>query len=161
VQTVTRPAVRIICVDAGGRVLMLQWRDPLSSALLWEPPGGGIEPGETPFDTARRELAEETAGGHRRVLCGVPRRRVEGHRFVGDGLPRALPGWTPPPHDRQLTRASGEPAGHAWRCPVGPPSMVPAALDAVIDSTPLARPLTPGPHHRADPKVAPIAGLSS
>jgi 8-oxo-dGTP pyrophosphatase MutT (NUDIX family) len=55
-----RPAVRVVCVDADGRVLLLQWRDPLTGELLWEPPGGGIEPGESPIDTARRELREET-----------------------------------------------------------------------------------------------------
>lgn len=55
-----RPAVRIICFDTASRVLLLKWRDPSDGHLLWEPPGGGIEPGETPFDAACRELHEET-----------------------------------------------------------------------------------------------------
>jgi 8-oxo-dGTP pyrophosphatase MutT (NUDIX family) len=55
-----RPAVRIVCLDADGRVLLMCWRDPHDGALIWEPPGGGIEAGESPFETARRELAEET-----------------------------------------------------------------------------------------------------
>jgi 8-oxo-dGTP pyrophosphatase MutT (NUDIX family) len=60
VETVSRPAVRIICLDVAGRVLLLRWCSPSDGALLWEPPGGGIEPGETPVEAARRELAEET-----------------------------------------------------------------------------------------------------
>ncbi|MGX6603490.1 NUDIX hydrolase [Micromonosporaceae bacterium Da 78-11] len=59
-ETFSRPAVRVICFDADGRVLMLHWRDPHDGALLWEPPGGGIDPGETPLQAARRELVEET-----------------------------------------------------------------------------------------------------
>lgn len=47
-------------MDGTGRVLLLHWRDPVSDRSLWEPPGGGIDPGETPFEAARRELAEET-----------------------------------------------------------------------------------------------------
>jgi 8-oxo-dGTP pyrophosphatase MutT (NUDIX family) len=59
-ETTWRPAVRIICLDVDGRVLLMCWRDPHDGALIWEPPGGGIEAGESPFETARRELAEET-----------------------------------------------------------------------------------------------------
>jgi len=55
-----RPATRIVCLDAADRVLLLQWRDPSDGHLLWEPPGGGIDPGETPLQAARRELVEET-----------------------------------------------------------------------------------------------------
>ncbi|RCG23493.1 NUDIX domain-containing protein [Sphaerisporangium album] len=55
-----RPAARVVCVDGQGRVLLLRWRDTVSGVVFWEPPGGGIDPGETPLEAARRELAEET-----------------------------------------------------------------------------------------------------
>ncbi|MGI8329039.1 NUDIX hydrolase [Actinomadura scrupuli] len=55
-----RPAVRIVCVDGTGRILLLRWRDPVSERDFWEPPGGGLDPGESPLAAARRELEEET-----------------------------------------------------------------------------------------------------
>jgi 8-oxo-dGTP pyrophosphatase MutT (NUDIX family)/RimJ/RimL family protein N-acetyltransferase len=55
-----RPAARLICLDAGDRVLLLNWRDPYDGFELWEPPGGGIEAGETPDVTVLREWTEET-----------------------------------------------------------------------------------------------------
>ncbi len=55
-----RPAARVLCLDPAGRVLLLRWRDPAEGAIFWEPPGGGLEPGESPLAAARRELHEET-----------------------------------------------------------------------------------------------------
>ncbi|MEV5409038.1 NUDIX domain-containing protein [Thermopolyspora sp. NPDC052614] len=55
-----RPAARVLCVDGTDRVLLLRWHDPVHGVVFWEPPGGGLDPGETPLQAARRELTEET-----------------------------------------------------------------------------------------------------
>ncbi|WP_326643176.1 NUDIX domain-containing protein [Streptosporangium sp. NBC_01755] len=71
-----RPAARVICVDSSGRVLLMHWRDTVGGRRLWEPPGGGMDPGEPPLDAARRELAEETGlPGEAVVDRWVPVRR--------------------------------------------------------------------------------------
>ncbi|WP_235692740.1 NUDIX domain-containing protein [Deinococcus aquaedulcis] len=45
-----------VAVVQGGQVLLIRRRDN----GLWDVPGGGAGPGETPETTARRELLEET-----------------------------------------------------------------------------------------------------
>jgi 8-oxo-dGTP pyrophosphatase MutT (NUDIX family)/GNAT superfamily N-acetyltransferase len=57
---VLRPAARLLCLDAAGRVLLMHWRDPVDGHQLWEPPGGGIEPGESAREAVLREWQEET-----------------------------------------------------------------------------------------------------
>jgi 8-oxo-dGTP pyrophosphatase MutT (NUDIX family) len=87
VETASRPAVRVVCLDVRERVLLLHWQDPWDGDLLWEPPGGGIDPGETPFEAARRELTEETGLDPAAVVdrpLDVPRNnKWNGKLYVG------------------------------------------------------------------------------
>jgi ADP-ribose diphosphatase len=54
------PAVAIVPVDRDGHVtLVRQTRVPTGGSLL-ELPAGGVEEGESPLETAQRELREET-----------------------------------------------------------------------------------------------------
>ncbi len=59
---IERTSVRVVLLDAGGRLLLFRTVDPSAPALgiWWELPGGGMEAGESVAQTAARELAEET-----------------------------------------------------------------------------------------------------
>jgi double-stranded uracil-DNA glycosylase len=52
-----REAVRALILDPGDRVLLVRFDWP--DKVVWAPPGGGIDPGETPEQAIVRELAEE------------------------------------------------------------------------------------------------------
>jgi 8-oxo-dGTP pyrophosphatase MutT (NUDIX family) len=55
-----RTACGVLALDEADRVALVgQWRYPLET-YSWELPEGGGEPEESPFEAARRELAEET-----------------------------------------------------------------------------------------------------
>ncbi len=53
-----RPSVGILVVAPDGRILV--GRRIRGAVGTWQPPQGGIDPGETPLEAARRELLEET-----------------------------------------------------------------------------------------------------
>lgn len=52
--------VRVLCLDAEGRLLLLLRRDPVDGHETWEPPGGVVEAGESLLQAAARELREQT-----------------------------------------------------------------------------------------------------
>lgn len=87
-ERLRRPAARILCLDPDDRVFLMRWRDPHDGHQLWEPPGGGIEPGEDPADAAVREWAEETGLPAPAIVAGPTdvARDVfwSGRRLVGD-----------------------------------------------------------------------------
>ena len=54
-----RPSVRAVIVDDAKRLLLVQFRNPVTDATWWATPGGGIEADESHEEALRRELAEE------------------------------------------------------------------------------------------------------
>jgi 8-oxo-dGTP pyrophosphatase MutT (NUDIX family) len=75
-EPVPRPAARVLLLDPVGRVLLIHLADAETAYAWWTTPGGGILPGETAEEAARREVFEET--GLRDVRLGpcVWRREV-------------------------------------------------------------------------------------
>jgi len=64
-------AVSVVALrDDACIVLTRQYRHPIR-AVIYDLPGGRVEPDETPVDGARRELEEETGyyAGHLELLC--------------------------------------------------------------------------------------------
>ncbi len=92
----------VVPVTADGRVVLVrQWRQPVGGFTL-ELPGGGVERGEDPQETVRRELLEET--GYRAEdlspLVSVhtsPGRSTEVCRLFRCRAVRAFPGPRPEP----------------------------------------------------------------
>lgn len=58
-----RPSARLILVDPMDRILLFHFdfpSGPLAGDPFWATPGGGVDPGETYEQAAKRELWEET-----------------------------------------------------------------------------------------------------
>src|SRR5450759_4880798 len=78
---IKRPVARVLLFDEQERLLLLFDPDPVQGGY-WYPPGGGIEPGESPEQAARRELVEEVGLAVTELGPVVLRRRA---RFTWRG----------------------------------------------------------------------------
>jgi 8-oxo-dGTP pyrophosphatase MutT (NUDIX family) len=65
VASIPRVAARVLLVDPGGAFLLIKACDPYlpDGPTWWHVPGGGLDPGETVEQAARREVAEEVGLG--------------------------------------------------------------------------------------------------
>jgi ADP-ribose pyrophosphatase YjhB (NUDIX family) len=68
-----RRAGRVVVLDPGDRVLLLRYDEAPPAGRHWATPGGGLNPGESYADAARRELAEETGWDDVAVLGEIHR----------------------------------------------------------------------------------------
>jgi len=58
-----RPSSRLLVIDPLDRILLFKFehkQGPLAGQRFWATPGGGLDPGESYAQAARRELLEET-----------------------------------------------------------------------------------------------------
>jgi 8-oxo-dGTP pyrophosphatase MutT (NUDIX family) len=79
----TRRAARVAVLDEGGSIFLFRY-DNEEVGLHWAMPGGGMNPGETPVQAARRELQEET--GWTDIEPGIELWRWE-HDYTRNGVP--------------------------------------------------------------------------
>ena len=89
-----RRAARVILFDPYDRVLLSH--DTFDTGDWWVLPGGGVEPGETPDDAARREVCEESGFADVRLGPVVVRHRFQMH-FLGLDIDQdewIFVGWT-------------------------------------------------------------------
>lgn len=82
-----RPSAGMVCIAPTGRVFLMRRSQHVNNPFYWSIPAGRIEPDETAFDAAQRELEEETgyARGFQLVDYVVAQKRTRKfHCFIVD-----------------------------------------------------------------------------
>ena len=59
IEPTERQAVRALCLDDAGRVLLVRFQHPVSGDVWWATVGGGVDAGEADEEALRREVREE------------------------------------------------------------------------------------------------------
>ena len=139
------PAVSVLVWDEQDRLLLVRGSD----SGTWQMVGGAVEPGESPWDAARREATEETgvhvALSRIRGVIGGPRFQHTSPNgdqvaFVSTVFDGRIVSGTPVPDDDEITDVAwfdrAELAAGARRAPGSPldeslPALAVAILEAV------------------------------
>jgi 8-oxo-dGTP pyrophosphatase MutT (NUDIX family) len=140
-----RLAAYAVCID-NDRVLLARYVHPGGEGTWWTLPGGGVEPGEDPYDTVAREITEET--GYTGVvdrLLGIDSRVIPGgdrevpgadHQNIGIYYAAHITTGTPRPEP------NGETAESRWTPIAEVPGMRRGSLVDVGIALALTRPAT-------------------
>ncbi|KAL7544696.1 hypothetical protein ACHAWF_008061 [Thalassiosira exigua] len=122
------PAVNVIVQTLEGRFVVFRQRKYAIPGSTLSPVGGFVDPGESPFTAAKREVLEELGLGSRRTLRSV-REKIKGY----DNGRGGAPGKTLRVADvaRIVAEGANPPAADAFGLPDGRPRQIPTLeLDA-------------------------------
>jgi 8-oxo-dGTP diphosphatase len=91
IERITRVAAYAVCLDEHGRMLLCRLAPGNDEPGSWTLPGGGVDFGEHPYETAVRELTEETGLTGRIIeLIGIDSQVFRQARPTGDREAHAI-----------------------------------------------------------------------
>lgn len=67
IEEIEHPGAALIIPFVKNKIVLIRQYRPVMGEYIWELPAGILEPGETPRSCAKRELAEETGFGAKRM----------------------------------------------------------------------------------------------
>ncbi|MFB7947987.1 NUDIX domain-containing protein [Kitasatospora phosalacinea] len=148
-EGIERTSSSVLLTDPNGRVLLLRRAPGALQAGLWEPPGGGTEPGEDLVAAGLRELDEEAGIAHVRVTAYLG---FEDYTNSRGARTRAFVIAAHLDHPREV-RLSPEHDQHRWVLPSDLPEPIAAHEADLIRRHTAPPPALPG--HRPLPAYLP------